>query len=94
MASKQEVLEPIRPGEILHEEFLRPMGISISRVGREIVVPPGRISPIANGKRGITAETAMRLGRGLGVSPQTWMARQADCDLRVTRRAHGATLEK
>jgi len=55
-------LEPIHPGEILFEEFLQPMGISINRLARDLEVPPGRISTIVNGKRLITADTALRLG--------------------------------
>ncbi len=55
-------LTPIHPGEILLEDFMRPKEISINRLARDIVVPPNRISEIVNGKRGITADTALRLG--------------------------------
>ena len=92
--TKHKALEPIHPGEILLEEFLKPMGISINRLAREIAVPPGRVSAIVNGKRAITADTALRLGRFFGVSPETWMGLQSDYDLRVTRRAIGALLER
>lgn len=64
-----QVVGPIHPGEIPREEFLKPMGISINRLAREIMVPPGRISEIVNGKRGITADTALRLARAFGTSP-------------------------
>jgi len=94
VANKNELLDPIHPGEILLEEFLKPMGISINRLAREIAVPPGRVSAIVNRKRSITADTALRLGRFFGVSPETWMGLQADYDLRMTRRAIGAVLEK
>lgn len=77
-----KTLEPIHPGEILREEFLKPMGISINRLARDIVVPPGRISEIVNGKRGITADTALRLARFFGVSPELWLGLQAEYDLR------------
>jgi len=80
MAKKAKHLDPIHPGEILLEEFMRPMGISINRLARELVVPPGRISAIVNGKRSITADTALRLGL------------QADYDLRVARRAVGTEI--
>ena len=70
------------------------MEISINRLAREVAVPPGRISAIVNGKRAITADTALRLGRFFGVSPETWMGLQSDYDLRVTKRAIGALLEK
>ncbi|MEX2163444.1 MAG: HigA family addiction module antitoxin [Sulfuricaulis sp.] len=94
MAAKQKLLKPIHPGEILLEEFMRPMDISINRLARDIVVPPGRISAIVNGKRAITADTALRLGKYFGVSPEVWMGLQADYDLRVAQRAIGAEVEK
>ena len=72
------LLEPIHPGEILREEFLKPMGISINRLARDIVVPPGRISEIVNGKRGITADTALRLARFFGTSPDVWLGLQVE----------------
>ncbi len=79
-------LDPIHPGEILLEDFLNPMGVSINRLAREIGVPPGRISTIVNGKRSITADTALRLGAYYGVSPVLWLNLQSDYDLRVARR--------
>lgn len=82
----KEYLDPIHPGEILLEDFLKPMGISINKLAREIDVPPGRISTIVNGKRSITADTALRLGVYFGVSPELWLNLQADYDLRVARR--------
>lgn len=79
-------LDPIHPGEILLEDFLRPMEISINKLAREIGVPPGRISTIVNGKRSITADTALRLGIYFGVSPELWLNLQTDYDLRIARR--------
>lgn len=79
-------LDPIHPGEILQEDFLQPMGISINRLAREIGVPAGRISTIVNGKRSITADTALRLGVYFGVSPELWLNLQSDYDLRIVRR--------
>ena len=84
MAAKQ--LEPIHPGEILREEFMKPMGVSINALAREIAVPPNRVSDIVNGKRSITADTALRLGKYFGVSPGLWLGLQVDYDLRVARR--------
>ncbi len=78
-------LEPIPPGEILLEEFMRPMGISINALARDIDVPPNRISEIVNGKRAISADTALRLGKYFGVSPEIWLDLQSDYDLRVAR---------
>lgn len=80
------ILDPIHPGEILLEEFLKPMGISINKVARDIGVPPGRISQIVNGKRSISADTALRLGVYFGVSPELWLGLQTDYDLRIARR--------
>ena len=79
-------LDPIHPGEILLEDFLQPMGISINHLAREIEVPPGRISTIVNGKRSITADTALRLGMYFNVSPELWLNLQTDYDLRIARR--------
>ena len=84
MAAK--LLEPIPPGEVLHEEFMKPLGVSINALAREIAVPPNRVSDIVNGKRSITADTALRLGKYFGVSPELWLGLQADYDLRVARR--------
>ena len=82
----KEYLDPIHPGEVLLEDFLKQMGISINKLAREIDVPPGRISTIVNGKRSITADTALRLGVYFGVSPELWLNLQADYDLRIARR--------
>jgi len=94
MAVKQRLLEPIHPGEVLLEDFMKPMGISINRLARDIAVPPGRISAIVNGRRAITADTAMRLGRYFGTSAEVWMGLQADYELRVARRTIGREIEK
>ncbi len=78
-------LEPIPPGEILMEEFMRPLGISINGLARALAVPANRISGIINGKRAITADTALRLGKYFGVSPEIWLDLQSDYALRVAR---------
>ena len=93
MAHKK-LLAPIHPGEILFEEFMKPMDISINRLAREIAVPPGRISAIVNGKRDITADTALRLGKYFGVSAELWLGLQADFDLRIAQRIVGAQIDK
>jgi antitoxin HigA-1 len=94
MAAKTKLLTPIHPGEILLEEFMKPKGISINRLARDLVVPPGRISAIVNGKRAITADTALRLGKYFGVSPTIWTGLQADYDLRVAQRTIWPRVEK
>ena len=77
-------LPPIHPGEILLEEFLEPMGISQYRLAKDISVPPRRINEIVHGKRSITADTALRLGRFFRMSPQFWLNLQTRYDLEVT----------
>ncbi len=94
MTTKKKLLDPIHPGEILLEEFMKPIGISINRLAREIAVPPGRISQIVNGKRSITADTALRLGKYFGVSPEIWLDLQSDYDLRIARRTIWPEIEK
>ena len=84
MAAKK--LSPIPPGEILYEEFMKPLGVSINALARELAVPPNRISKIVSGKRSITADTALRLGKYFGVSPEVWLNLQVDFDLRVAKR--------
>lgn len=94
MAAKQKLLKPIHPGEVLLEEFMKPLGISINQLARDIAVPPGRISAIVNGRRAITADTALRLGKYFGVSAEIWVGLQGDYDLRVAQRTIGPEVEK
>ena len=79
-------LKNIHPGEVLLEEFLLPMGISQNALARAIGVPPRRVNEIVLGKRGITADTALRLSRAFGTSKGFWMGLQADYDLEETRK--------
>ncbi len=80
-------LRNIHPGEVLNEEFLKPIGLSQNLLAREIDVPPRRINEIVLGKRGITADTAIRLASRFGNSEQFWMALQAEFDLEEARKA-------
>ena len=91
MAKKQ--LDPIPPGEILLEEFMRPLDLSINALARAIDVPPNRVSEIVNGKRAITADTALRLGKYFGVSAELWLDLQSDYDLRVARKNEWPKIE-
>jgi addiction module HigA family antidote len=84
-----KLLDPIHPGEILVEDFMKPLKISINQLARDLDVPPNRISAIVNGIRSITADTALRLGTYFGVSPETWLGLQVDYDLRRTRQRDG-----
>ena len=81
---KNKKLPTIHPGEILMEEFLEPMGVSQYRLAKDISVPPRRINEIVPGKRSITADTALRLGRFFSMSPQFWLNLQTRYDLEVT----------
>jgi len=74
-------MEPVHPGEILLEEFLRPMGLSQNRLATDIGVPPRRVNEIVLGKRRLTADTALRLAKYFGMSPQFWLGLQMDYDL-------------
>lgn len=86
-------LQNIHPGEILLEEFLLPMGISQTKLANSIGVPPRRINEIVLGKRGITADTALRLARIFGTSVQFWMGLQDEFELREARAAIENQLE-
>ena len=79
-------LDPIPPGEILLEDFMKPLDISINALARAIDVPPNRVSAIVNAKRSITADTALRLGKFFKVSPEVWLGLQTNYDLRVAQR--------
>ncbi len=91
---KNKKLPSIHPGEILIEEFLKPMGISQYRLAKDISVPPRRINEIVHGKRSISADTALRLGRIFGISPQFWLNLQTRFDLEVTEDLLAERLEK
>jgi addiction module HigA family antidote len=86
MRRKGRRLSPVHPGEILREDLLKPLGISINRLGRDLRVPVTRMSEIANGRRGISADTALRLARYFGTTPEFWMNLQATYDLDSAQR--------
>jgi antitoxin HigA-1 len=94
VSAKKQVLDPIHPGEILREEFMLPMGISMNRLARDIDVPAGRLSGIINGRRAITADIALRLGKYFGLSPELWLGLQVDYDLRVAQRTVWPEIDK
>jgi addiction module HigA family antidote len=87
-------LAPITPGEILLEEFLKPMGISQYRLAKEINVPAQRISEIVAGRRAVTADTDLRLCRFFGLSKGYWLRAQAAHDTEVAEQALGSELQK
>ncbi|MBP9646078.1 MAG: HigA family addiction module antidote protein [Pseudoxanthomonas sp.] len=84
-----KTLPNIHPGEVILKEFLKPMGISQSALARANGVPPRRINELVLGKRGISADTAIRLARAFGVSERFWLGLQADYDLEEARHALG-----
>jgi addiction module HigA family antidote len=87
-------LDPIHPGEILREEFMRPLGLSSNALARAIGVTPARINEIVRERRGITADTALRLARYFGTEAQSWMNLQQRYDLECARDALGSSLAK
>ena len=94
MANTARLLDPIHPGEILLEDFMKPMGISMNQLARDLDVPPNRIHGIVHGARSVTADTALRLGACFGVSPETWLGLQMDYDIRVAKRTLAAKIAK
>ena len=87
-------LSPVHPGEVLREEFLRPMGISQNRLAVDLRVPARRINEIVLGKRRLSPDTALRLARYFGMSPQFWLGLQLDYDLDVAADEVGTQIER
>ena len=90
----KERLSPVHPGEVLLEEFLKPLGVSQYRLAKEIGVPPRRINEIVHGKRAVTANTALRLSRYFTTTDRFWLNLQAQYDLEVERDRLGDRLER
>ena len=89
-----ERLSPILPGEILLEEFMRPLAISQNKLARDLDVPVARINDIVHGKRGISADSALRFATYFGTTPEFWINLQTRYDLKVATRALGAKIRK
>ena len=89
-----KLLAPIHPGEILREEFMRPLELSSHALARAIGVTPARVNDIANQKRGITADTALRLGRYFGTTADVWINLQKRFELETARRDLGSKLDQ
>ena len=92
--SRPKKLPPIHPGEILLEEFLKPLGMSMNKLADELHVPAKRITQIVEGRRSVTSETALRLARYFGTSPEFWLGLQKDYDLQVARDEFEAEIER
>jgi addiction module HigA family antidote len=91
---KSKLLANITPGEILDEEFLKPMAITQYRLAKDIGVPPRRINEIVNGERAITADTALRLGRYFRMAPEFWLNLQSHYELEQEQERLGRRLDK
>ena len=87
------LLDEVHPGEILLEDFLKPMGITARQLSADIDVSPSRVSEIVHGKRAITAETALRLGMFFKMEPRFWLNLQTEYDMRIAQRDLQANLE-
>ena len=92
MARKK--LDPVHPGEVLFEEFIKPMGLSQNRLANDIGVPPRRINEIVHGKRRVTADTALRLAKYFEMSPGFWLGLQMDYELDLEMDRLGTRLNK
>jgi antitoxin HigA-1 len=86
-------MAPIHPGDVLAEDFMKPLGLSQCALGRALGVPPRRINEIVHGKRGITADTALRLARFLDTSPELWMGLQTGYELDLAQRQTAARIQ-
>jgi antitoxin HigA-1 len=92
MARKTRIMPPIHPGETLREDFLKPLGLSANRLAMELQVPVTRVNDIVRGKRAVTADTALRLARYFGTTPQFWMNLQANYELELAQDARGVEI--
>jgi addiction module HigA family antidote len=89
MTEKTKIMPPVHPGETLREDFLKPLDLTPNRLAIELQVPATRINDIARGKRAISADTALRLARYFGTTPQFWLNLQANYDLEVAQDLQG-----
>jgi addiction module HigA family antidote len=92
--AKSRRLPPVHPGEILREDLMAPLGLSINRVARDLRVPVTRMSEIVNGRRSITADTALRLARYFSTTPEFWVNLQSAYDLEVATRASAERIKR
>jgi antitoxin HigA-1 len=92
--AREKKLRPIHPGEILLEEFMKPLELSMNQLAIELRVPASRINAIVAGDRSISADTALRLGRYFGMSAEFWINLQSTYDLRLSRLEHEEEIER
>ncbi len=94
MTKAMKLRPPVHPGTVLKLDLLEPLNLSINRLAKELRVPANRLSQIVRGKRGITADTSLRLARYFGFSPEYWLNMQAHYDLEIIRRQSIAKIER
>ena len=94
MESSVNKMRPIHPGEVLREEFLEPLGLTAHALAQALRVPAPRVNDIVLERRGISADTALRLARHFGTTPQFWLNLQASYDLKIAMRKGGAKVER
>ncbi|HEV7681602.1 MAG TPA: HigA family addiction module antitoxin [Pyrinomonadaceae bacterium] len=94
MSKKNGQMPPLHPGEILREDLMKPLGLTVSGLARELKIPVNRLSEIVNGRRPLNADAALRLSRYFGSSPEFWVNLQASYDLRVTIHSSARRIER
>lgn len=92
MGKGKKIIPPIHPGETLRADFLAPLGLTANRLAIELLVPVTRINDIARGKRAVTADTALRLARYFGTTPQFWMNLQANYEIELAQDERGSEI--
>ena len=86
--------EAVHPGEVLHDKFMKPQGLSINKLARDLDVPPNRIHAIIHGRRSVTADTALRLAAYFDVAAESWLGLQLDYDLRLAEHRYGDAIAR
>jgi addiction module HigA family antidote len=94
MSKKNSRMPPVHPGEILREDLIKPLGLTVTGLARELKLPVNRMSEIVNGRRALNADAALRLSRYFGTTPEFWVNLQAAYDLRVTIHSSASRIER
>ena len=94
MSKKNNRLPPVHPGEILREDLIKPLGLTVTSLARALKIPVSRLSEIVNGRRSINAEAALRLSRYFGNTPEFWVNLQAAYDLRMTIHSSASRIQR
>lgn len=94
MPKKNKLTPPVHPGEILREDLMRPLGLTVTGLARELKIPASRLSEIVNGRRALNADAALRLSRYFGNTPEFWINLQAAYDLRLTIHSSASRIER